>query len=124
MTAGSLFDVVIEPGDPFRIATLHGVLDVATSGSLRATLLDLAQEPNSDLILDLRALEFLDSTGLGALIAIHKRAVEANNQLRLVVTEGKIERLLRISGLTEAFAVYFSIDDAREDRHRIVSLID
>ena len=124
MTAGTFFDVIVEADGGNTLLTLHGVLDVATSGALRTTLYELVRESAEDVVIDLRSLEYLDSTGLGVLVGAQKRALERDNQIRLVVAEGRIERLLRITGLTSAFAVYRTIDDAREDSRRIVSLID
>jgi anti-sigma B factor antagonist len=64
-------------------------------------------------------LEFLDSTGLGVLIGAHRRATERDGSLRLVVQDGPISRLLNITGLIAVFAVYHSLEDARNDRGRL-----
>jgi anti-sigma B factor antagonist len=64
----------------------------------------------------------LDSTGLGALIGAHRRAAENGGSVRLVVQEGQILRLLRITGLLDVFAVYPSVDAALADDARLVGL--
>ena len=101
---------------------LGGVLDIATSPSLRAALLEAAEAENHDIIVNLSQLEFLDSTGLGALIGAHKRATEHHGNLRLVAHEGQILRLLRITGLLDVFEVYPSVEDALEGDARLVGL--
>jgi anti-sigma B factor antagonist len=74
------------------------------------------------LIVDLSQLEFLDSTGLGALIGAHKRAAEHQGEVRLVAQEGQILRLLRITGLLDVFSVYPNLDAALSDDARLVGL--
>jgi anti-sigma B factor antagonist len=97
---------------------LDGNLDVATSPSLRAALLERAEHDHHEIIVDLSRLEFLDSTGLGA----RKRTAEHGGSLRLVAHEGQILRLLRITGLLEVFAVYPSIEAALAGETRLVGL--
>jgi anti-sigma B factor antagonist len=101
---------------------LGGSLDIATSPSLRAALMEAADGENHEIIVDLTQLEFLDSTGLGALIGAHKRATEHHGSVRLVAHEGQILRLLRITGLLDVFAVYPSVAAALADDARLVGL--
>jgi anti-sigma B factor antagonist len=97
---------------------LRGSLDLATSPTVRAALSD-AQKTKKDVIVDLTQLEFLDSTGLGALIGAHRRAAEHGGSLRLIVREGPIFRLLTITGLIRVLAVYHTVDDALKNQARV-----
>jgi len=104
------------------VFALRGSLDIATSPSVRAALTD-ASDGKQNVVVDLTQLEFLDSTGLGALIGAHRRATENGGSLRLVVREGPILRLLNITGLIRVLAVYHSLDDALADRGRVASTL-
>jgi len=99
---------------------LRGTLDIATSPTLRAALSE-AQNANKNVVVDLTQVEFLDSTGLGALIGAHRRAAEGSSTVRLIVSEGPILRLLAITGLIRALAVYHSVGDALGDRARVTA---
>jgi anti-sigma B factor antagonist len=112
-------DIKTEHNGDAIIYRLHGSLDLATSPSVRAALLEAADEGKHEIIVDLSELEFLDSTGLGALIGAHRRALEHDGRVRLVVCEGMISRLLTITGLMKVFAVYRSVEAALEDRDRL-----
>lgn len=103
------------------IYRLRGSLDLATAPSLRAALLEAANEGKHDIIVDLSQLEFLDSTGLGALIGAHRRALEHGGRVRLIVNDGPIQRLLTITGLMRIFSVYASTEAALADRDRLVA---
>jgi anti-anti-sigma factor len=99
---------------------LKGSLDFETAPSLRAALMEAAEEGKHDIVVDLAHLEFLDSSGLGALIGAHKRALENEGRVRLIISPGPIERLLTITGLMNVLAVYPTVEAALEDRDRLV----
>ncbi len=115
-------DVTAARDGHVQLFALGGSLDIATSPSLRAALMEAADRDKHEIVVDLTHLEFLDSTGLGALIGAHKRAAEHGGSVRIVAQEGQILRLLRITGLLDVFAVYPSIDAALSDDARLVGL--
>ena len=96
----------VRPIDGSHVFELSGSLDIATSPTVRAALTDASERGNHRLVVDLTNVEFLDSTGLGALIGAQRRAKEVDGDVRLVVKEGQILRLLRITGLLKVFNVY------------------
>jgi anti-sigma B factor antagonist len=108
--------------DGTQVFELSGSLDIATSPTVRASLLDASARGDHRLIVDLTSVDFLDSTGLGALIGAQRRAKEFEGEVRLVVKEGQIVRLLRITGLLKIFAVYNSLSDALNDGTRVGDL--
>ncbi len=91
---------------------LTGSLDVATSSALKRDLAKAAEDRRRYVIVDLTKVDFLDSTGLGALMGAHRRAAESGGGVSLVVTDGPILRLLNITGLSRVFSLYESLDDA------------
>jgi anti-sigma B factor antagonist len=115
-------DVTSTDDGKTQIFALHGSLDIATSPTLRAALMEAAEHAGHTLVVDLSQLDFLDSTGLGALIGAHKRASESEGSVRLVAQEGQILRLLRITGLLDVFQVYPNIDAAMAGDARLVGL--
>lgn len=103
------------------VFVLEGSLDIATAPSVRAALVQESAEGKRNVVVDLTGLDFLDSTGLGALIGAHKRALDNSGDLRLVVSEGPISRLLNITGLMKVFSVYGSLEAALAGRDRLVA---
>lgn len=108
--------------DGLQVFELTGSLDIATSPSVRAALTDASERGDHRIIVDLTRLEFLDSTGLGALIGGQRRAKEFGGEIRVVAKEGQILRLLRITGLLKVFAVYPTLDEAVKDGQRVGDL--
>ncbi|GAC1581719.1 MAG: anti-sigma factor antagonist BldG [Candidatus Elarobacter sp.] len=108
--------------DGTQVFELTGSLDIATSPSVRAALVSASERGDHRLIVDLHRVDFLDSTGLGALIGAQRRAKEFGGEVRIVAKEGQILRLLRITGLLKVFAVYATLDDAVMDGQRVGDL--
>lgn len=108
--------------DGVQVFELTGSLDIATSPAVRATLTDASERGDHKLIVDLHKVDFLDSTGLGALIGAQRRAREFEGEVRLVAKEGQILRLLRITGLLKVFAVYATLEDAVKNGARVGDL--
>jgi anti-sigma B factor antagonist len=59
---------------------------------------------------DLRAVTFLDSTALGALVGVLKRCRELGGDLRLAITEPRILKLFAITGLQKTFSISPVVD--------------
>lgn len=93
-------EVETEQRDGGLRVALSGDLDVASAASVEERLVDL-QGPDapSDLVLDLRGLSFIDSTGLSLLINTDSRARKAGRRVTIVSGRGVPRRLLETTGL-------------------------
>jgi anti-sigma B factor antagonist len=94
------------------IVAVTGEVDVYTAPMLREQMRDLSAKGAAHLIVDLGRVEFLDSTGLGALVGGLKRLREAGGSLALVISTPRILRIFQVTGLTKALAVQRSLHDA------------
>jgi len=99
MSAPETFEVDLEArGDELWVLP-RGDLDLAAAPELRETL-QLALRSDADwVVIDLRGLELLDSTGLKALITAH--AGPEGHRVSFVRGGELVEQVLRISGLDE-----------------------
>jgi anti-anti-sigma factor len=90
---------VREDGDRIVVAA-RGELDLATAPELEAALLPLLRE-GASAFLDLRGVEFMDSTGVRVIVAAQLAAKEHEGRFALVrtVPDGPVARVLEISGL-------------------------
>jgi anti-sigma B factor antagonist len=96
----------------WTVVAVHGEIDVATSPTLRERLIDLVSNGATRMVLDLEAVDFVDSTGLGTIVSVLKRARTHGGDLRLVCTEARIRRLFEITGLDKAVPLHASLEDA------------
>lgn len=82
---------------------LAGELDAHTAPLLAEWLTDLPPG-ESDVVLDIERVEFMDSSGLRVVIDVHQRALDAGRRLVLRHPTATVHRLLEISGLSDHIA--------------------
>jgi anti-sigma B factor antagonist len=80
---------------------LRGEIDVLTVERLRAALGEALASRPARILVDLAGLTFIDSTGLGALIAGFQRARDAGVGFRLAHATASVRQILVLSGLLE-----------------------
>jgi anti-anti-sigma factor len=81
---------------------LGGELDLRTSNSLEDALLAIEREGPTLVVIDLRGLDFLDSTGLSQLVRATRRARSEQRRVVLVTGTQPIDRILAVSGVEKA----------------------
>ena len=94
------------------VVTVRGDLDLASAPRLRTAALDELLAGCRRLVLDLRDLEFIDSVGLGMIVAIRKRARGLGGDVALVVATERIRRPLELSGVARILDVHADLADA------------
>ena len=68
--------------------------------------------PAPSVILDLSAVSFCDSSGVGELMKIHTTCKREKRRLALVVSPGKVQFVLRVAQVLEYFTVYATVEEA------------
>jgi anti-sigma B factor antagonist len=90
-----------------------GELDLYTAPSLREAALAAAERGPSRLVFDLTGVPFIDSSGLGVIVACLKHLREIGGDLVLVtMPTSPPSRLLSLTGLDKAIPVFSSVGDA------------
>ena len=84
-------------GDDHVIA-LDGDLELANVAAIESELSQVEAGDCSQIVLDLRRLAFLDSTGIHVLMSAHARATANGRPLALVVGDGPVHRVLDVCG--------------------------
>src|SRR5947208_16906453 len=86
------------------VIALTGELDIDTAHKLTDTITTGTRNGARELLIDLRALEFLDSSGLRALVSAEAQAQETGCALVLVRGPSAVQAVFDLTGLTERFA--------------------
>jgi anti-anti-sigma factor len=98
------------------VVSLFGELDLATVGQLQDELDRLAAPRRRDeLVIDLRELEFLDSTGLRLLLQLHSDCLGRGCSLGLVPGGRAIQKLFAVTG-TDTHFVFVAPPDGEVPR--------
>jgi anti-sigma B factor antagonist len=98
--------------DGWSVLEVGGEIDVATAPRLREQLIKLVNDEKFRIVVDLGAVDFIDSTGLGVLIGALKRVRTHDGNLSLVCSEPRIVKVFEITGLNQVFQIHPSIDAA------------
>jgi anti-sigma B factor antagonist len=106
----------VERRHGYTILSPQGEIDFATGPQLKDAITERLVAGDVNLVVDLLAVDFIESTGLGALIGGRRRAHALKGSLRLVCTEQQLLRIFRITGLDKVFAIYDSVDQAIAER--------
>ena len=93
------------------IVALRGVLDIVDAVSVAAALTALAARER-DIIIDLAGLEFIDSSGVAALVRGRRQARYAGAELLLAAPQQQVLRVLTLTRLLDVFPVHATVAEA------------
>ena len=94
---------IVEPKGKITI----GSGDVA----LRNALEEVSRDSDSKILLDLKGVKKIDSSGIGELIAVHNSVTEAGGSIKLINLPSKLHGVLEITQIVSVFDVF---DDENE----------
>ena len=86
------------------VVAVSGEVDVYSAPALRDGLTELL-ESGTSVVVDLTEVGFLDSTGLGALVAARNDAEDQDAELVLRAPSDRVRRILDVTGLLDVFAI-------------------
>jgi anti-sigma B factor antagonist len=92
--------------DGVIVVDVRGTLDAATVGALRGALVNTLQTQRPEtMIVDLTFVTFMDSMGIGTLVAGYNAARDTGTRFVLRNPSEFVHRQLRITGLTDMFGL-------------------
>lgn len=106
------FNVHVSVAGRAVLARIRGPLDLHYTPRMVDGLESFLESANR-VIVDLRSSEYIDGTGVRALLSMHKSLESARGELRLVVQPGsRVERVIRLLRLESHFAMFASPSEA------------
>ena len=84
---------------------LTGEFDIFSSPNLKDGLNELVTSKNADLVLDCSALDYLDSTAIGTLVAVLKNVKVYGGKVVLLGLKPNLLKLFRITSLNKVFEI-------------------
>lgn len=94
------------------VLTVSGDIDVDTAWELREALTETLGE--RDTVVDMSGVEFLDSTGLGVLVAGYRQARNGERRMAIAGAPRRVLDILELTRLMTIFALYPTVDEAVE----------
>ncbi|MBS3954830.1 STAS domain-containing protein [Methylicorpusculum oleiharenae] len=86
-------------------------VDAHNSGELKERILDLIEQGNLNIIVQLDQVKFVDSSGLGALLAGYKQASAKAGKLALANMQQQVLSMFELTRLNRVFEIYNDVDE-------------
>lgn len=104
----------VEELDGVTMISLQGKLDETTAPALKAELKKIVETNSDRLVLDLSDLEFMDSTGMEAVLYGLRIMVGREGDLRIAAPPDSVRALFELARLDRVFRIVDSVADAVE----------
>ncbi|MEU6018396.1 STAS domain-containing protein [Streptomyces sp. NPDC047515] len=104
------YDVV----DGWTVVEVDGEVDAHTAPMIREAVIKLLDEGRRHFVLDLGFVAFMDSMGLGVIVAITKRIREHEGSLHIASVSSRVLRIFDLSGMRESYHIYPSAAEAAQ----------
>jgi anti-sigma B factor antagonist len=110
-------DPSIRQNEDRVLVALRGELDVTDAASAAGALIALAAR-DCEIIVDLAGLDYIDSSGLAALVLARRQARQAGGDLLLAAPQRQVLRVLTLTRLIEVFGVPAGADKVASSAER------
>ena len=97
---------LLRPAAGVAVVEAVGELDIHTSVAFNETILDVIEEGVPRVAVDLTGVTFIDSSALGALVGGARKCAERGCEFMIVCPAGSVARVIEVTGLNRAFAIY------------------
>jgi anti-sigma B factor antagonist len=87
-------------------------LDAHNSNDLKNTLKNLFEEGKKNILIDLKDVRFIDSSGLGALVSGFKNAISHQGILKLSTLQPQVKSMFELTRLHRVFDIFSATDEA------------
>ncbi len=111
------FEYKKEERDGVMIFKLIGSLDIGTVSNMRAYLDSLISAGQQKILFDLCELDQIDSSGVGAFIAIFKRIRSNKGEMKIAQLTGQPKEIFSLLRLDRVFEIYDDFDNALKSFH-------
>jgi anti-anti-sigma factor len=98
-------DISVHHEPEETVVALAGELDIGTVSRLRTAVDEALSDSPSRVVLDMGSVTFCDSQGLGTLVVLNREVTRARSSLVLSNVSAFLDRLLKVTGLRQAFTI-------------------
>ncbi len=100
-----------QEGDATVVTVEESRLDASLAGGFKDFMVDLIDSGNTNFVIDISGVSFMDSSGLGAIVAALKQ-VGANGCVKLAGPQKAVSDLFDLTCMDRIFKIYATVDEA------------
>lgn len=101
--------IVEERKDRHDILRLKGRLDAASAKEIKSKINELVKDNRVNLVMDLAEIDFIDSTGLGCMVACLRTAAKKDGDIKIAGLQPQVRAIFELTRLHRIFQIF---DDA------------
>ena len=105
-------ELKIRKNDEIYIIDVLGEMDLYNSYKLKELLMKMIEKKIEKFIINLEEVEYIDSSGIGALIYITSTVKKMNLRLAITNVHGSVKKVIELTKLTHFFPISSGIDEA------------
>lgn len=109
-----MFEVEVRQQGARTVVSCSGEIDLMSTAEFRTVISDQIVEGRVHLVIDLLGVTFVDSAGLGVLVAARRKARAFKGSLVLAVDHPTVLRVLHVTALDRVFPVVPTVEAALE----------
>lgn len=98
-------DIKIKEDDDIITVSVKGDIELYTHAKFKNKLFELSTASNKNIDIDLSQVDYMDSSGLGTLVTLHKIQNKKGRKLTISNVNADIRNLIRLSTLSDIFEV-------------------
>lgn len=116
-----MMNINIKENDLFSLVSLAGDLDLGSSYKLKDEINSLSSKDVKNIIIDFKELNYIDSSGIGALLRINSQFNSPGKSLWLINITGQVHEIIKLARLYEYFPIS-TYNNAIENIQKTINL--
>lgn len=109
-------EITIEKRNRNLIVAINGDIDHHTSEEIRTKLdKEYTRSSAKNIIFDFSKVDFMDSSGIGMVIARYKNATQSGGKVGICAVSSSVDRIFMMSGIYKIIQKYDSMEDALKE---------
>ncbi|MDR2049536.1 MAG: anti-sigma factor antagonist [Treponema sp.] len=105
-------ELKIRKNDTIYIIDISGEMDLYNSYKIKELLLKMIEKKIENFIINLNDVEYIDSSGIGALIYITSTIRKMNLRMAITNVRGSVKKVIELTKLTNFFPITANLEEA------------
>lgn len=105
-------DIKVDSKDDIKVVSVSGEITFSTSPDLRKTLVELVEQGNKKVIINMKEVGYIDSSGMATMVEILQQIKGIEGELKLAEASEKIQELFEMVRLKDIFDITDTEEEA------------
>jgi anti-sigma B factor antagonist len=108
-------EIKLKRSGSIYIIDVYGEMDLYNAYRLKEVVNKMIRREIRNYIINLEGVDYIDSSGIGALLYVHSELKKRKMNLRITAVKGSVKKVIELTKLLNYFAILPGIDEAVQD---------